>query len=163
MDKDNQFCFEKDLIRTNVVANNSSEAIDQMVSLLVNRNIVDRDYAELVKQREKEYPTGLKTPGAVIALPHAFDEKVKESHVAVGVLKKAVEFQNMEDFEETLQVEIIFLLAIDEKKDQMVMLQKLMTIFRKKDLLERVKCSNCEDEIQKILNSFLEESEGGEV
>lgn len=150
-----KFRFVPDLIQTNLEANDSDEVIDCLVGLMEQKGAVQKGYADLVKEREKEYPTGLKTSGAVIAMPHAFDKRNQESYVSVGVLAHPVNFENMEDFEEQLPVEIVFLLAIDEKKEQMSMLQVLMKIFQNESLLKSVKQAKTRTEICDLLNAFL--------
>lgn len=154
------FCFVPELIQTDLEASNSDEVIDCLVRLLEQIGAVQRGYADLVKEREKEFPTGLKTPGAVIAMPHAFDKRNQASYVSVGVMSEPVQFYNMEDFEESLPVEIVFLLAIDEKKEQMSMLRVLMKIFQNKELLELIKKSKKNEEICQLLNAYLKTIEG---
>lgn len=151
-----KFSFIPELIKTNLKAKNSDEVIDGLSKTMVEKGIVQEGYADLVKERETEFPTGLRTPGAVIAMPHAFDKRNHDSYVAVGILEKPVSFRNMEDFEENLPVEIVFLLAIDEKKEQMSMLQVLMKIFQNKELLEEIKKTTTREEICQKLNAFLE-------
>lgn len=156
MEKLEKFSFIPELIQTNLKAKNSDEVIDSLTKKMEERGAVQEGYADLVKEREIEFPTGLRTPGAVIAMPHAFDKRNHASYVAVGVLEKPVHFRNMEDFEEELPVEVVFLLAIDEKKGQMSMLQVLMKIFQNKELLEGIKSIKTSEEICQKLNAFLQ-------
>ena len=112
-----KFQFVPELVKTDLEAVNQKEAITSLVTLLRKEGCVQDDYARLVLEREQQYPTGLQTKGAAIAMPHAFDERIKDSHVAIGILKDAVSFHNMEDMEESLNVHIIFLLAVGNAED----------------------------------------------
>ncbi|WP_368495158.1 PTS sugar transporter subunit IIA [Faecalicoccus pleomorphus] len=47
-------------------------------------------------------------------------------------------------------------MAIDEKKEQMSMLQVLMKIFQDKELLEEIKSIKTSEEICQKLNAFLQ-------
>ena len=91
-----KFQFVPELVKTDLEAVNQKEAITSLVTLLRKEGCVQDDYAGLVLEREQQYPTGLQTKGAAIAMPHAFDERIKDSHVAIGILKDAVSFHNME-------------------------------------------------------------------
>ncbi len=137
-----QFKFTVDLIEPDLEARTKEEAIEKLSNNFVALGYATSNYYRLVIEREKEYPTGLVTSGANIAIPHAFDPTIKGTHVAIGILKNPVLFDNMENFDEKISVEIIFMLAISEAKEQLEMLQILMSIFKSKDLLREIKKKN---------------------
>ena len=74
--------FIPELVETNISAKIKEEVIRFLAKKLADRKCVSSHYSELVLQREKEYPTGLITKGAVIAIPHAFDPKTKGNNIA---------------------------------------------------------------------------------
>ena len=149
--------FIYDLIIPNLEATTKEEVIKTLSSKLAECGYVSKDYFQLVMEREKEYPTGLVANGAYIAIPHAFDKKIKGTHVAIGTLKNPVKFYNMENLDEEIPVEIVFLLAINEAKEQLEMLKMLMSIFKSKDLLKEIKNEKSREVICNKLNGFLSE------
>lgn len=150
-----KFTFDTDLVKTDMEAENQEEAIRCMAALLKKEGCVGEGYAELVLKREKEYPTGLRTKGAVIAMPHAFDDTIQGNHVAIGILKRPVSFCNMEDIDEILQVKIIFMLAIGGAHEQLEMLKILMQMFKEEALLKAVSNLHENDKICEMLNCYV--------
>lgn len=150
-----KFAFDTDLVKTDMEADSQEEAIRRMAALLKKRGYVSERYADLVLKREKEYPTGLKTKGAVIAIPHAFDDTIRGNHVAIGILKQPVSFCNMEDIDEIVPVKIIFMLAIGGAHKQLEVLQILMRMFKEEALLKTVCDMHESDKICEMLNCYV--------
>lgn len=151
-----KFRFIPELIDVDISANNHQEAIQRLGNLMVTQGYVHADYVDLVWKREQEYPTGLHTRGANIAMPHAFDERNTESHVALGILNTPVEFHDMEDTEEWLPVRILFMLAVGKAHEQLEMLQILMQIFKEEQLLKDIVQMKSRESICDKLNSYVE-------
>lgn len=149
------FHFTSDLIEPCLKASDKADAVKQLIRPLIEKQWVSESYGSAVLEREKEYPTGLVTPGAVIAMPHAFNPSVKGTHVVIGVLEQSIPFYNMENIDEEVSVEIIFLLAINGAKEQLEMLKVLMNVFKSKELLEKMKSGISKEEICEELNEFL--------
>jgi PTS system galactitol-specific IIA component len=82
-------------------------------------------------------------------------EHVIRPALAVGVLKEPVEFQEMGSPENTIQAEIIFLLAMTDPQAQLSLLQKLVQLFQTEGLLLAVKKAKSPEEIVQIFNSQL--------
>lgn len=151
----NQFIFSTDLIQTGIDAKTKEEAIKELSKLFEVKGYTNSEYYKLVIEREKDYPTGLVTQGAVIAMPHAFDSNVRGTHVAVGVLKKSVNFYNMENVDEEIPVEVIFMLAVGEADKQLETLKILMSIFKDKGLLKKIKKMDSNGQIAETLNEYI--------
>ena len=90
-----KFKFIRELIKADMMAENSSDVIHQLGELLSKHGFVSDGYADKVIEREIEYPTGLQTRGPAIAIPHACDDGISGNHVAIGILKEPVKFQNI--------------------------------------------------------------------
>ena len=152
-----KFQFVPELVKTDLEAVNQKEAITSLVTLLRKEGCVQDDYAGLVLEREQQYPTGLQTKGAAIAMPHAFDERIKDSHVAIGILKDAVSFHNMEDMEESLNVHIIFLLAVGQAHEQLEMLKILMGLFQEETMLQKMLATHSSQASCDMLNGYVQQ------
>lgn len=153
-----KFKFVPDLVKTNLSADDSSDAINKLGALLTAKNYVSENYAGKVIEREQEYPTGLQTKGPAIAIPHAFDDGINGNHVAIGVLKNPVKFHSMEDMDAEVDVKIMFMLAIGGSHQQLAMLQFLMKVFQHEELLNTIANSDSNEEICDCLNKYLEET-----
>ena len=152
-----KFQFVPELVKTDLEAVNQKEAITSLVTLLRKEGCVQDDYAGLVLEREQQYPTGLQTKGAAIAMPHAFDERIKDSHVAIGILKDAVSFHNMEDMEESLNVHMIFLLAVGQAQEELEMLKILMGLFHVETMLHKMLATHSSQAICDMLNGYVQQ------
>jgi PTS system galactitol-specific IIA component len=58
--------------------------------------------------------------------------------------------------DDKLQINIIFMLAIKEPKEQLKMLQKLTEVFQDDNALEKIKNAKNELEVLEIMKSFLD-------
>lgn len=103
--------------------------IDALSERLFVYGAVEEDYGQETITREKAHPTGLPTKPFAIAFPHAEAGSVLKSSLAVATLSHHVHFFNMGDPDETLNVEIVFLLANKEPEEQVQALRQLALIF----------------------------------
>jgi galactitol PTS system EIIA component len=115
-----------------------AEAIKILADKLKAEGYVRDGYYENVMKREEVFPTGL--PSVIpIALCHTEAQYVKQSALAVGTLKKPIEFCEMGTPDNFVKVEMIFLLALNDPKEQIPWLQKMMATFKSKEDLEKIK------------------------
>jgi len=133
------------------------EAIRVLGARMVETGYIQEQYIDSVIERESQYPTGLPTEGAVVAIPHANAEAVMRSTIGVMTLKKPVQFQCMGDASESLDVEVVFLLANADQSDQPKSLQRLMTCFSEEHTLAAIKNAKEEAEIIAVLQAYMEE------
>ena len=107
-----------------------------------------------VLAREREYPTGLPSEGAVTAIPHALSRDVMKTGVAVGVLETPVTFYNISDYEEELQAEVVFLLAnASDSEEHLDTLQELMDCMSRPEMLKAVKNAVSPEQAAEILRN----------
>ncbi|WP_322106876.1 PTS sugar transporter subunit IIA [Paraburkholderia sp. J41] len=106
----------------------SSEAVIRMLAAkLEARGYVKPGFADAVIARERELPTGLDMEaGHNVAVPHTDPHHVVRAGVAVATLETPVDFANMEDPDESVPVSIVFLLAINDKDQQIETLQAII-------------------------------------
>ena len=154
-----KFKFIRELIKADMMAKDSSDVIYQLGELLSKHGFVSGGYADKVIEREIEYPTGLQTRGPAIAIPHACDDGINGNHVAIGILKEPVKFQNMEDLDEEVEVKLVFMLAISSSHDQLEMLQFLIKVFQYEKLLNNIANTDSSEAICNYLNQYIEELE----
>ncbi|MBC2579600.1 PTS sugar transporter subunit IIA [Clostridium sp. DJ247] len=132
-----------DFIKNGVVITNleasSKEDVFKVLhdKLYDNGNVRESFYDGLVK-REEVFPTGLLLNKYNVAIPHTDAEHVLNSCIAVATLKEPVTFQCMEDQDKSLDVRVVFMLAMGEAHSHIEMLQKLVGLIQNNGFLENI-------------------------
>jgi len=144
----------EELVEINLDAPSKEAAIKILADKLRALDYVTDDYYENVIKREKKFPTGLPTV-IPIAMCHTEREFVKQSALAVGTLKNPIEFQEMGAPDRFVKAEIIFLLALNDPKDQVAWLRKMMTVFKSREVMDKIKSSGNNKELTDIIKKYL--------
>ncbi len=92
-------------------------------------------YYQALIERESRYPTGLHTPSVSVAIPHADAEWANESSLTIGLLEKPVAFQPMDGMGGDVDAEIVFMLTIQDPKEQINFLRAFSTVLGSTDVL----------------------------
>ena len=130
--------FEKDLIFRDLEFSNNIEALKFLSSKLYEKGYVREEYQQAILEREKEYPTALPSVDIKIAIPHANHILVNKAAIAIGILKRPVEFSSMEDAYIKLNVQIIIMLALNEPHGHIEMLQKIVKLIKNPEALKTI-------------------------
>ncbi|MHC5248990.1 PTS sugar transporter subunit IIA [Enterococcus sp. LJL90] len=139
------------LIVTDLESKTKKEVIEDLSAILAEQGYLDNkeEFINDVMLREDEGVTGL---GNGIAIPHGKSEGVKITTVAVGKLKKAIEWESLD--EELVSVIILFAVKrTDETTTHIKLLQKVAILLADDDLLEDLKNVESTEEVYKILTS----------
>lgn len=126
--------LKENLIFTELKFETKEETLNFLSGKLLEQGCVKPEYQKAILDREKVYPTGLPAPGVSIAIPHADNNLVNETTMAIGLLKDPVVFYSMENVETELNVQIVMMLAIKEPHGQIEMLQKVISIIQDENL-----------------------------
>ncbi|MDD4371487.1 MAG: PTS sugar transporter subunit IIA [Anaerostipes sp.] len=148
------FDREKKYIAYSLSGNSDQEVLGQMATALFKEGYVTEDYEEAIKKREREFPTGLPTGEICVAIPHTDPEYVNNPAVCLGILEKPVQFHVMGMEDETVDVEILFMLAIKQKEEQLGLLQKLIATCQDQEMLSIIKKGD-KDKINKVLKDLI--------
>jgi PTS system galactitol-specific IIA component len=146
--------LSEDLIELGITATKKEDVIKILADKLKAKGLVKEGYYENVVKREEEFPTGLPTV-IPVALCHTEAQYVNQSAMAVGTLAQPVEFHEMGTPERNIQAEIIFLLALKDPKDQITYLKKMVTVFKSKETLEKIRDSKSKPELVTFLNQIF--------
>ena len=144
-----------EFIHIDLEVENQEELLIRMVEGLEHTGYVSENYISALMLREQNFPTGLETKSISVAIPHANREHVNKSVISVATLKNPIAFQAMGMHNTEVQVELVFLLAINNHNDQIDVLQKFMSIFSKPETLNAIKSSRCTHDIINILEQHL--------
>lgn len=147
--------LDMDLVLTGMEAADSSDAIRRLGDLLFRRGYVDDRFVDAALDRETRFPTGLPTEPIQIALPHAEVEFVHTSKVAIGVLRRPVAFQRMDDPASAVEAKAVFVLAIADAKTQVLALQQLADLFQDGVTLQQVAAAQSAGEALEAMHAGL--------
>jgi PTS system galactitol-specific IIA component len=119
------------LVSLNYTAKDSKDVITHLGKLLFDAGYVHETFVEAALDRESRLPTGLPLGGDInAAIPHTEVEHVKKPGLAMATLTSPVTFQNMISPEEIVPCQLVFVLALDQPKAQIEMLQEIAGILQ---------------------------------
>ena len=121
--------FNESLIAFDIQAKNAKEVIDLLSGSMYAQGLVSAEYGAQTWARELEHPTGLPTKPFCIAFPHADAQGVNRSALGVAVMHQPVKFQNMADQDESLDVDLIFMLSNRDPEEQIQTLRNVAVLF----------------------------------
>ena len=146
------------LVKSAIILNYSAEDAEDVVNTLgkclFEAGYTKESFALAALEREKTMPTGLPLSGGLnAAIPHTDIEHVLKPGVAFATLTEPVIFQNMANPEDSVLVSLVFMLALDQPKAQIGMLQEIAGILQNPKLIEDlINASECDDIIRIIKN-----------
>lgn len=150
----NQVITSEKLIIVNFQARDKETVVRELGLLLLKYGYVNEGFIEAVLEREKKFPTGLPTE-IPVAVPHTEAGYCNQNAIAIATLSNAVTFHEMGNCNKELQVSIVVMLAIKEPEEQIRWLQKLVTIFKHKDYLEKLMAANTSRELSEAFTNYL--------
>ncbi|WP_411841327.1 PTS sugar transporter subunit IIA [Staphylococcus gallinarum] len=136
-------------------ASQSKEALKKLSNLMYDNGDVKSSYPNAIIEREKSFATGLPTVPYAVAIPHTDIQHVNDKSIGIAVLKDTVPFVIMGELEETTEVKLIFMLAMDKEAAQLSLLQKLMGIFQNQQTLTTLVNAKNEQDIVTLIKSEL--------
>ena len=143
--------FHESRVVTHLQAENAGAAITELGMLLQEGGFVKESFVPAVIERERGCATGLPTSQFGVAIPHTDCEHVLKRAVAVGILDRPVEFTEMASPGTTVQVSIVFLLAVPEPEGAVRLLQSLALMFETPGVLEQLIRSRDASEIVNVI------------
>ena len=150
-----EIIISEQLIKLGMMEASKEEAIKALAAGLYALDYVREGYVENVIKREETFPTGLPT-SIPIAICHTEAQYVKQSALAVGTLVTPIAFLEMGTPERTVNAEIVFLLALNDPKQQVPFLKKMASLFKDHAMLETIRDSKDPSKLVEIFkNLFL--------
>lgn len=147
--------LKNELILLDVKAENQFELLEKVADNLYQLGYVKKSYKNAVIEREKIFATGLPTLMGGVAIPHTDIQHVEKPAISIARLEKPVKFIIMGDDSATVDVDLIFMLAMKEEHAQLELLQSLMGILQDEKALGFIKKATNQDDIRVFVSEKL--------
>ncbi len=137
---------KEDILVINAEADDYKDAIRCAGNYLYTQGYVKDNFVEECIKREVLYPTGLPT-ATPIAIPHCASKFVEKESMCVLRLKDSVDFQRIDDAEQSVSTSLIFNLALKNDEEHVVFLQKFISALGSEDgdFVKDCMTMNCEE------------------
>ncbi|MEE8357290.1 MAG: PTS sugar transporter subunit IIA [Anaerolineales bacterium] len=134
-------------------ADNSEQVIRSLGEKLRNLGYVKDNFVEATLEREANMPTGLPLGGEYnAAIPHVDIEYVNQSALGLATLKEEVVFYNMVESDEPVQCKLVIMLALDQPKSQIEMLQSVAAVLQDQETVSKLVSAETKEEIFSLLS-----------
>jgi len=141
--------LEPSAIKLQIRAKDRIDVITQLGNLLYQAGYVRESFVKAALEREWELPTGLPLDGKYnAAIPHTDVAHVLKPGLAMATLSEPVIFQNMIQPEQEVPVRLVILMALDQPKSQVEMLQEIASVLQNPQTIERLMAAQTIEEIQ---------------
>jgi PTS system galactitol-specific IIA component len=132
----------------------AEEVIEAIGCKLYEAGYVKASFVSAAIEREKTLPTGLPLGGGInAAIPHTEIEHVIKPALGMATLKNEVNFRNMVSPDEFVPVKLVFLLALEQPKAQIEMLQEVAGVLQNPKLVSKLLELRSFDEVIKAFQS----------
>lgn len=147
--------FNPKLMVLDLEASTVTEVLTRLSNRLFTEGYVKESFTQAILERETEFSTGLPGLGRGVAIPHADPEHVNASVIAVGILRNPVQFKMMGNHDETIEVEVVFMLALKESHSHMSVLQSLMDVIQNESLLKQINEAATQDTLFQLMSANI--------
>jgi len=131
----------------------SEEVIRELGGKLRDQGYVKDNFVEAALEREANLPTGLPLGGEYnAAIPHVDIEYVNKSALGLATLKQEVVFYNMVESDQEVPCRLVIMLALDQPKSQIEMLQSVAAVLQNPDTISKLVHAETVEEIFEILS-----------
>ncbi len=144
--------INKDSVMLGLEVNSAEDVIRLLGGKLRTLGYVKEDFIKAALERELNMPTGLPLGGEYnAAIPHVDIEYVNQSALGLATLKNEVVFKNMIDHNEDVPCKLVLMLALDQPKSQIEMLQSVAALLQDADTVSKLVSAKTSDEVFSIL------------
>lgn len=146
--------INQNFIQTDIKVQDQKELFTILTKPLLDEQIVKPTFPEKVLEREKQFPTGLPLREIGVAIPHTDAEHVYENAISIGVLSEPVSFQVMGSPDQSVDVRIVFLLALSNAEKHLTILQKVISFIQNEEALHFILNSSNKEVYEYIMEHF---------
>jgi PTS system galactitol-specific IIA component len=131
------------------------ELFDKLATELMKEGIVNAGFSQALKDREKDFPTGLPVTHGV-AIPHTDGTLVNLDQLIFVTLANPIPFNEMGgDEEDVVDVNLVILLAVKDGKNHLATLQSLIEAIQKEGFVNDLINASEESQMEEIIKEYL--------
>lgn len=146
--------IDENLIKVNFACKDRNELFKMMHDEAFKHGYVESSFLDGLMSRESIFPTGIKLTNYSVAIPHTDANHIKEEFIAIVVPEKPIEFKLMEDETQEEKISLVFMLGLNKPHSQLEVLQELMGLIQREDLVKQIIESKDQQQIKDILNNM---------
>ena len=125
----------------------------------INEELMDKDcvmptFYEAIVKREEEFPTGLKTSTYNVALNHVDSQYVKTNALYIYKLEKPIEYHQMDDPNNLLPVDMVFVLLIKDHDLQVGAISEICKLWTNDNAMLKLREQSTKDEVVALLKNY---------
>lgn len=147
--------FSKELIWLDKSFTDKDDLFESIGQELLMMGYVRDSFVQGLKTREAEYPTGLNTEFAGVAIPHTDVEHVLKPSISFIRLRDDLDFLQMGDMQ-LVKAHFVFMLTVTKPENQVEALSTLVALFSNREAIAKLDVINSAGEIADYLNDFFE-------
>ncbi|ROR13314.1 PTS sugar transporter subunit IIA [Erwinia sp. JUb26] len=148
--------LDSELIHLHLAPTDRNALFGRITDQLIAKGIVEESYREALVLRELNHPTAMQLETMGVAIPHVDVEHVREERLVVVTCPEGIEFNQAEDPDLTMKVNVIFFLLLKEKDAHLEFLMKLISLFQKTGEMNRLLGTASREEVMQILKTNLD-------
>lgn len=148
--------LDSELIHLHQAPQDRNTLFSKITDQLLAKGIVEESYREALVSREQNHPTAMQLETMGVAIPHVDIEHVREERLVVVTCPEGIEFNQAEDPDLTMTVNVIFFLLLKEKDAHLEFLMKLISLFQKTGEMNRLLGTTSTEEVMQILAKNLD-------
>ena len=128
------------------------DVLNEMADYLAAKGAVKPSYGAAVITRENVFPTGIPCEPIGVAIPHSDRALVEDTTVLVAKLPQGVTFTRIDDGDLTVDVRVVFMLAVNSDQGQLDTIAQVMDLIQNPELVQSVACAQSAEEIQRLVS-----------
>lgn len=145
--------LEKKHVFRNLNFKTQNEYFDFIADKLYEEGYVNELYSQGLKEREKEFPTGLPLPIGV-AIPHTDSSYVKKDAFVVSTFKNPIEFGEMAgDEDDIVEVKLAIGIVMADGVKHLEVLQHIIERIQDEKFVKSLVDASDDDSIVKLFNN----------
>lgn len=154
--------LDKNLFFFDFETESQETLLDTMSEILLGKNLVKATYPDALKDREKEFPTGLPVKFGV-AIPHTSIEHVNENKLVFVKPTKSVPFNEMGNESNEIDVSLVIFILIKDRENHIQVLSTIIEIIQDEEFLDTVNEATTEQEFYETISGKFDFNLKGEI
>lgn len=146
--------IKEELVYTKLNVETTDNLFKELSDNLFRNGYVKKSFYEGLRKREEVFPTGVALQEYNVAIPHTDAEHVIKPCISVATLENPIKFKCMEDDTVDIEVNVVFMLALNEAHSQLEMLRQLIQLIQNKSILKQMLKAKKGIEIIKIVEKM---------